>query len=97
MDGRLHAVHFNWRCCHHYRCYGDRRADRVSSKSISTSELFSPALLWTGSYISAWGEDRMMQSREEKGALCYWYHIAHLVCHSSAVDLYPWFGAQAFS
>ncbi|KAM3607518.1 uncharacterized protein V6R79_009093 [Siganus canaliculatus] len=25
------------------------------------------------------------------------YHFAHLVCHSSAVDLYPWLDAQAFS
>lgn len=44
MDGRLHGVHYNWRCCHHYCCYGDRRADKVSFKSISKSELFSPAL-----------------------------------------------------
>lgn len=51
MDGCLHGVHYNRRCCHHYRCYGDKRADKVSSKSISKSELFSPALLWTGSSV----------------------------------------------
>lgn len=50
MDGCLHVC-FNRCCCHHYRYYGDRRAGKVSSKSISKSELFSPALLWTGSSV----------------------------------------------
>lgn len=42
MDRRLRVVHFNWRCCRHYRFYGDKRADRLSSKSISESERFKP-------------------------------------------------------
>lgn len=33
---------------HYHCCYGDRRADKVSSKSISKSTLFSPAQLRSG-------------------------------------------------